>query len=177
MIAPTGDAGRDHVSLLRELMANITAASGIADSQDSWLLADVDETVHSGTVQLETYAPTSELYIGTLLADSDSEDSLYAVPEVKSGSGMIQVGVAVLQSRQSLAAQPMHIQLHDGSVRFGSALAWISCKQATVMVGIAALLNRHLEHATVRLPIMLQLVEVRSQTCLFECVALVLAAG
>ena len=72
----------------------------------------------------------------------------------------MQLGVAMMQSRQSLAAQPMHIQLHDGSVRFGSALAWITCKQATVMAGLVALLQKHLEQATVRLPIMMQLAEV-----------------
>ena len=67
-------------------------------------------------------------------------------------------------SRLQLSSQPLYINLHDGTVRFGSALAWIVCKQATVMAGVAALLKKHVELALARLPVMMMLVEVLSTT-------------
>ena len=75
------------MELLRELLSHVSTSNGIVDAQDSWLLTDVDETTHSGTVQLESYAPVAEFNVGSLIIDSDGEESLYAVPELKSVPG------------------------------------------------------------------------------------------
>ena len=77
---------------------------------------------------------------------------------------MIQVAVALLpnaRQAQQQQLQPLHIQLHDGSVRFGSALAWVTTKQATVLAGLSALLNAHMDHAVSRLPVLSLLARVR----------------
>ena len=50
---------------------------------DSWLLKDVDETLHSGIVQLETYPPSADTFAGGLIVDSDTEDAMYVVPELR----------------------------------------------------------------------------------------------
>ena len=86
----------------------------------------------------------------------------------RSLTGVLVGGMAAMQSRQLLAPQPLHVQLHDNSLRFGSALAWITVKQATVLAGIVALLRRHIECAIVRLPVMMQLVEVQSCASMLE---------
>ena len=86
-LACAGQAGADHVSLLRELMERVSGSSGMVDAQDSWLLRDVDETSHSGTVQLEPFAPSADVGVASLVIDSDTEDSMYAVPEPKAASG------------------------------------------------------------------------------------------
>jgi hypothetical protein len=82
---------------------------------------------------------------------------------------MIQVAVALLPGTRHVAqqAQPLHIQLHDGSARFGSALAWVTAKQATVLAGLCALLNAHVEQVVGRLPVLSLLAQVRGEGTAF----------
>ena len=57
--------------------------------------------------------------------------------------------------------QPLHIQLHDGTARFGSALAWITAKQACVLAGVCELLKAHVQQAVLRLGPLSLLAQVR----------------
>ena len=78
-----GVGARGHESVLRDLTAAIAGSGACVDALDTWQLRDVDETTHSGSVQLEPYAPAADPYHGALVMDSDAETGLYVALEAK----------------------------------------------------------------------------------------------